>query len=84
MRPLLALGAPANPPRAAEAGHGPCMFDPLDPTWRYCAHASQGRCHHYATTCEPDCMFGPSDATYKECAHASQGHCHHDTTTYEP
>ena len=76
--------AACTPTPTAEAGDRPCMFDPADTTYKLCAHASMGACHHYTTTCSPDCMYDPASKAHKKCAHASAGKCHHYTTNCEP
>jgi len=43
-------GGPTVRLSTASAGSGPCMFDPSERTYRNCAHASMGQCHHYTTT----------------------------------
>ena len=62
------------------------MFEEASKTYKSCAHASMGQCHHYSTACEPadDCMYELASKTYKNCAHSSMGQCHHYSSTCEP
>lgn len=65
-----------------EAIGGSCMYNPGKGEFETCRHVVDGKCAHYAGSCEPSdsCIFNPETAKFHKCTRFSLGEC----KEYEP